>query len=374
MSLSRKSPEIRNKVSKARAAGKPSARVPSAGKPAPGRHQKTRTRSGRIPSWALLTGLLVAISMLMALTGIKNPVSLVGDVFSKKGFHPFESPYAPVRNGTAVPVPNAEEPAPDALDRLFRFAAESADLRRRETGANDAGRPGQIHLLVIGYQRVVSRNFLDRRGLFTMVETEDGLRRTIKGLKIRGYSPITFEKWHRHVVSGESLPERPVVLAFNDGYEEHFERVLPILRQEGFTASFFIPTSLVGTKAEGITHMNWREIQALAAAGMEICSHSATHETMDSMEENKIGVEMAESRKALKDNCGIDAGFFSHPWGRQGKGGSNLAKAMGYHGTVVTEPGRTEPNRKRYMKFYPGRERDQSVSASSLGPKPKKSS
>lgn len=328
------------------------------------------------PSWVRLAILLLAISAATTVSGVRNPVSIAGDMVSGRGFHPFSGTVraVPSRVGDLAAAGESEPPS-DALDRVFKFAAESAELRRRESGSDEGGsRPGQTHLLVIGYQRIVPRNFIKRRGMFSMVETEDGLRRTIRGLRARGYTSVTFEKWHRHLVLGEGIPEKPVVLAFNDGYAEHFDRVLPILRQEGFTGSFFIPTDFAGTRAEGTEHMGWKEISALAGGGMEVCSHSSTHGSLEQAGKAEIGREMAASRKALSDHCGISAGFFSYPLGMPGKGSSELARKMGYHGTVVTEPGKTGTGRKRYVRFYPGRGMDQSVSASSLGPRPKKSS
>jgi len=97
--------------------------------------------------------------------------------------------------------------------------------------------------------------------------------RQLAYLRRGGFQTITlseFVAWHRY---DDPLPEKPVVLTFDDGHPSHLELVLPRLTQYGFRGIFAIVAGWVGTPrsipAEGL--------RALQSAGMEVISHGMHH-------------------------------------------------------------------------------------------------
>src|SRR5262245_2601362 len=90
---------------------------------------------------------------------------------------------------------------------------------------------------------------------------------------------------------------RHCVLTFDDGHQSNCTKALPALLAAGFSATFFVTVGWVGRPP----YMSWDEIRSMAAAGMEIGSHSMTHRPPSTLRRSELFSEMADSRKALED-------------------------------------------------------------------------
>ena len=55
------------------------------------------------------------------------------------------------------------------------------------------------------------------------------------------FSPVTIEDVIDHYERGTSLPDKPILFTFDDGYIDHFTAAFPILQENGIQGSFFIP-------------------------------------------------------------------------------------------------------------------------------------
>ena len=69
---------------------------------------------------------------------------------------------------------------------------------------------------------------------------EDLFREQMKFLKDNGYNPLTMDQLYDYVVNGAAVPEKPVVLTFDDGYADTYSIVYPIMKEYGFAATVFI--------------------------------------------------------------------------------------------------------------------------------------
>ena len=91
---------------------------------------------------------------------------------------------------------------------------------------------------------------------------------------------ISLNRLSDFLLYGLPLPSRPVVITFDDGRESPFQNAVPVLSQYGFTATFFVPSGLVGkfvtTKAGSNPqhYMTWVQLQQLAQSGFWVEDHS----------------------------------------------------------------------------------------------------
>ena len=116
------------------------------------------------------------------------------------------------------------------------------------------------------------------------------LRCQLAYLRRNGYVGLKFAEAERRRGDG-SLPERTVVVTFDDGYASN-RRALPLLEEVGFPATVFVVTDFVDSGAPlcwfGIDHelasesvdelrpLTWEELRTLQDAGWEIGSHTVT--------------------------------------------------------------------------------------------------
>ncbi len=105
----------------------------------------------------------------------------------------------------------------------------------------------------------------------------------LKYLRSEGFIGLTFGELCKRRRDGMPLPERPVVLTFDDGYADFVEKAVPLMVEHGFPATVFVTTGWLddaGPHAAGSAPdrmMSWAQLAELPAAGVEIGAHSHGH-------------------------------------------------------------------------------------------------
>ena len=121
-------------------------------------------------------------------------------------------------------------------------------------------------------------------------------------------------------------PSRAVVLTFDDGHVSNYTLTLPILLEHHLTATFFITAGAIG---KGAT-MDWQQIRALHAAGMEIGSHTLTHRPPSTLTDDELRYELHESRRVLEEGLGAPVRSISSPTGFFNPRMRAIAREVGY--------------------------------------------
>jgi peptidoglycan/xylan/chitin deacetylase (PgdA/CDA1 family) len=117
------------------------------------------------------------------------------------------------------------------------------------------------------------------------------------------------------------LPDRAIVLTFDDGYEDFHNRAMPVLRQYGFTATVFVTTGWVqdaGPLPAGHRPgrmLSWSQIADAARAGIEIGAHSRLHPQLDQLPEKLLRDELRTSKAQLEDKLGAAVPGLAYPFG-----------------------------------------------------------
>lgn len=90
-----------------------------------------------------------------------------------------------------------------------------------------------------------------------------------------GYTSVTTADLLDWLNGAQPLPDRPVMITFDDGYRSNYAYAYPVLQQHGFTGVVFMVTSLAGQKFGSLEYLGWEDMRALAASGViEIQAHS----------------------------------------------------------------------------------------------------
>lgn len=104
---------------------------------------------------------------------------------------------------------------------------------------------------------------------------------------------------------------RKVCITFDDGNSSDFDYVLPLLSAHNATATFFIVTDYIGTPG----HLNAWQIKELHRQGMQIGSHSLSHQNFLNLPAKHRRRELSESKNKLEDITGANVTSFSFPYG-----------------------------------------------------------
>ena len=94
-------------------------------------------------------------------------------------------------------------------------------------------------------------------------------------LQSEGYTSIDLYHLLDSLTWGRSLPAKPVVITIDDGYRDAYENAFPLLKEFGFSATFFILTDPIDQNLEN--YLTWEQVEEMSAAGMVFEPHSKTH-------------------------------------------------------------------------------------------------
>jgi peptidoglycan/xylan/chitin deacetylase (PgdA/CDA1 family) len=144
-------------------------------------------------------------------------------------------------------------------------------------------------------------------------------RRGITKLREHGYTALSLHGVADSLGRGDPLPERSVIITFDDGYGNFYAEALPVLQECRMTATVFV---IAGTPSggresfEGRELLSWQQIREMHQRGIEIGSHTLTHPDLTKISQNQIESEIHGSKKLLEDRLGAPIHSFCYPFGR----------------------------------------------------------
>ncbi len=148
-------------------------------------------------------------------------------------------------------------------------------------------------------------------------------------LKEFGYTVVGLDAVLDHYVEGAALPEKAVLITFDDGYRDNLENALPALQAHGYPAVLFAPLGFVGDRrplphdehlaGRGIINrtLDWGELRELEQAGVRIESHGISHRPLAELEIDESAREIAISKLRLEEALGRPVRAFAYVKGSE---------------------------------------------------------
>jgi peptidoglycan/xylan/chitin deacetylase (PgdA/CDA1 family) len=161
-----------------------------------------------------------------------------------------------------------------------------------------------------------------------------------------GYQPITLRDLIYHLTVGVPLPEKSIVLTFDDGYEDNYTNAYPLLKKYGFVGTFFIVTEPVDSGRAG--YMSWAQIEIMSTGGMEIGAHSYTHPDLRDKPVDYIIWQVVGSKEAIEARIQQPVRFFSYPSGRYDEQVVSVLHSAKFWGAVTVKTGTHQFSRRPF--------------------------
>jgi peptidoglycan/xylan/chitin deacetylase (PgdA/CDA1 family) len=151
----------------------------------------------------------------------------------------------------------------------------------------------------------------------------------------QGYHTVTTPELWAALSGTARLPAKPIVLTFDDGYDDAYTNAFPLLRERGFVGTFFVTVNLVGTPG----YMTWDQVRTLAKSGMDVQSHAMDHISMAKLTGGALFGQLAESRRILSERTGTDVRFLAYPCGEFNDATRGVAASVGYSAAFAKDGG-----------------------------------
>lgn len=157
-------------------------------------------------------------------------------------------------------------------------------------------------------------------------------------LKKHGFTFIGLRELKAAAEQQKPLPQRPVLLTFDDGYADHFDALFPLLKKHGAKALIFLITDSVGKPG----YLTWEQIRQMKQSGLvDFGSHTHTHARLRKLSNEDALKELTLSKRLIEENLQTPCEAFCYPFGSGGfdKRIRPLVFQAGYLFDFSTKPG-----------------------------------
>ena len=184
-------------------------------------------------------------------------------------------------------------------------------------------------ILVLNYHQVDNKN----NPLAIPIADFDA---QMKYLADSGCVTITPDELYAGLNGEIELPEKPVLITFDDGYIDNYTNAFPILKKYGLRATIFIIPAFTSSNP---AYMTWEQLKEMEAGGITIESHTFHHPKLEELPDDEIRSELLNSKTTLEENLGHPIEFLAYPTGTYNLHIAGIAQDVGYKGAFTIKYG-----------------------------------
>jgi peptidoglycan/xylan/chitin deacetylase (PgdA/CDA1 family) len=261
--------------------------------------------------------LILGISLLLTSCGTEAVAapetvnSAIEPTITLTPFQPQPDTPTPVPTSTVTPTPTE---TPSATPKVDSSPTSASTLRQAPS------EPDKLNVPVLLYHQIAVPP--DENPYYT---TPENFAAQMELLYSEGYMTISTEMLVNAIKDGTQLPEKPVILTFDDGNISVLTTAFPIMKKYGFTGVAYIVYKYLGAAGS----LDVSQVQTLAESGWEIGSHSFSHADLVEHEERQKK-EILTSRVMLERKLDLPVLTFAYPYGNYNGDAVDLVKRAGY--------------------------------------------
>ncbi|MBM3702536.1 MAG: hypothetical protein FJW63_06075 [Actinobacteria bacterium] len=167
-------------------------------------------------------------------------------------------------------------------------------------------------------------------------------------LKKFGFETITFMDLLNYLDFGKALPEKPVIITSDDGFQDVYTNAFPILKKYDYKMTIFLVTGYIGNSDEDrkVNSFDsdrpvpmrliliWPEIIEMYKYGCEFQSHSVNHIRLGLASDEEFLYELTQSKNDIESRLGNQVLFFAWPYDNNSPSKYSLISEADYRGAV----------------------------------------
>ncbi len=214
-----------------------------------------------------------------------------------------------------------------------------------------------VRLPIIMYHGILEQ--ASRQGQYIISPTV--FEQDLKAIRQHGYTTVVMADLLAYVEKGAPLPEKPIMLTFDDGYYNNYLYAYPLLKQYGMKAvispvckwtEFYSDTPEQSDHAI-YSHITWTEMREMVESGVvEIQNHSydmhyctagkrkgALKRAGETVEAYQAALreDLTTAQEHLTALAGVTPTTFTYPYGGMCQEALPVIKALGFRATLSCE-------------------------------------
>lgn len=177
-------------------------------------------------------------------------------------------------------------------------------------------------------------------------------------LRGEGWHAISLERLRRALHEGQPLPERAVMLTFDDATTDFIDHALPLLHRYGFPATLFVPSGHVGGAAVWDADagppaplLGWDDLRLLQFCDVAIGAHGVAHRPLTLIDADSVVRELAGGKAAIERELGAPVRSLAYPYGAFDDTVRDAARAVGFDFAFTCIDGRIGEHANPWVLF-----------------------
>ncbi len=196
-----------------------------------------------------------------------------------------------------------------------------------DTSKGEIPVPGALHVPILIYHSVKPHQPGETSLLKRYIVEPSSFEKQLRFFKENNYTVIGLDYLAEALDQTILLPPKSIVLTFDDGWNNQYAYAFPLLKQYGYTATFFIYTNAIDHKG----FLTWQQVKEMDSAGMTIGGHTKSHPYLKQVTDTALlEDEIIGGKRVLEDHLGNSITLFAYPFGYYNDTIIGIVKKAGY--------------------------------------------
>ena len=143
----------------------------------------------------------------------------------------------------------------------------------------------------------------------------------MRHLAEEGYSSMTVTQLLPVLQGSAVLPERPVLVTFDDGFRDFLTNARPVMQRHGIVSTLYATTGFLGdgeapgTNRSGDEMLSWSELAEVVRQGVEVGGHTHSHPMLDTLPHAAARDEIVRCKELIEQHTEAAVASFAYPHG-----------------------------------------------------------
>lgn len=168
-----------------------------------------------------------------------------------------------------------------------------------------------------------------------IIISEQKLRQHLQTIKDCGYTTLTMSQLNNYLVEDKPIPEKSVVITFDDGYIDNYTNAFPILKEFNMNATIFV----ISSYSDGVSYMTPNQVKEMSDYGIDIESHTVSHNKLSTLSYEEQLKELKNSKEAIEKITSKPVISIAYPEGKYNEDTKKAVLEAGYSMGFTIERG-----------------------------------
>ncbi|WP_160689251.1 polysaccharide deacetylase family protein [Clostridium sp. C2-6-12] len=212
---------------------------------------------------------------------------------------------------------NSKPSSKEVSTKVEASNTENTSVEEVKSSRND-----KIKIPVICYHSINK----DPSGKSPIIISPEKFRQHLKAVKDNGYTTLTMAQFKEYILGDKPVPEKSVLITFDDGYMDNYTNAFPILKEFNMNATIFVISSYL----DGKEYLSPSSVKEMSDYGIDIESHTVSHRRLSELSYEEQLSELKNSKETLEKLTGKPVFSIAYPEGKYNDDTIKAVSEAGY--------------------------------------------